>query len=66
MQMQGKRVVVAVYFGEGAASEGDFPRIPKLCRHSVCARAFHLPQQWLGHFNPSHRAVQRYALSRLI
>lgn len=24
MQMQGKRVVVAVYFGEGAASEGDF------------------------------------------
>ncbi len=24
MQMQGQKVVVAVYFGEGAASEGDF------------------------------------------
>ena len=24
LQVQGKRVVVAVYFGEGAASEGDF------------------------------------------
>ena len=24
LQMQGERVVAAVYFGEGAASEGDF------------------------------------------
>ena len=59
-QLQGQRVVVAVYFGEGAASEGDFHAalnfaatlaapVLFICRNNGWAISTPATEQYRGH-----------------